>query len=105
MNEIPKLSFYINQNTCYGCRLAGHMIKDYAIIKRKNERTRFKYERVDKRAMVGSHSDNPWDESDNEKIVNVCLMVRESSGRNDELEVVTLEYLLTFTKQYLAQAL
>jgi len=30
------------QKTCYGCGLLGHMIKDYANIKKKSEITTFK---------------------------------------------------------------
>jgi len=45
---------------------------------------------------IWSDSDSSVGESEDEKIANLWLMARESSGEKDESEEVRLEYLLTF---------
>ena len=54
--------------------------------------------------MVATWSDNDssGSESEHEEIANLYLMTRESSEENNGLEEVTLEYLLTFSEEYLA---
>jgi len=52
-----------------------------------------------------SDSDSPWNESEDEETTNLFLMTRESLGGNDESEDVTLQYLLTFSKEYLTRGL
>ena len=47
-------------------------------------------------------SDSSKSKVEDEGIANLCLMARENTGQSDELEEVTLEYLLTFTKEYRA---
>ena len=49
------------------------MVKDCSNIKKKNERTRFKSKRADKRAMVVTWSDidSFGSESENEEITNL----------------------------------
>ena len=37
-----------------------------------------------------------------EEIANLCLMVRENIRESDKSEEVTLEYLLIFTKEFVA---
>ena len=71
---------YANQNTYYGCGLPSRMIKDCPNIKKKNERTRFKSKREDKRAMVvtWSASDSFESESEADEIADICIMARES---------------------------
>jgi len=43
-----------NQNTCYSFGLLGYIIKDCPNIKKKNEKTIFKFKRVEKRVMVAT---------------------------------------------------
>jgi len=84
------------------------MIKDCPNIKRKkNKRSRFKPKTTGKRAMVAtwSDSDSSECESEYEKIANHYLMARDSAEESDEFEELILEFLLTFTKEYLAQCL
>ena len=52
-----------------------------------------------------SDSDSSENESKDEEIVNFYLMGGENSEDNDESKEVALEYLLTFSKDYLAQGL
>ena len=49
--------------------------------------------------MVATHSDC---EREGEEIANLYLMARDNTEESDESKEVTLEYLLTFTKDYLA---
>ena len=65
---------------------------------------RFKIKKGDKRAMGESwkNSDSSESKSEGKEIANFCLMARESIEKNGESEKVTLEYLLTFTKDCLA---
>jgi len=46
-----------------------------------------------------SDSDRFESKSKDEEIANLCLMARESSGGSDKSKEVTLEHLLTFTKE------
>ena len=83
------------------------MIKDYPNIKKKSERTRLKSKNVGKTAMVATcnDSDSSESESENEEMANLCLMVRDNSREIDESKEITLEYLLTFTKEFLGQGI
>jgi len=62
------------------------MIKDCSNIKEKNEKTRFKYRRADKRAIIASWSNNDscGSESEDKETANLFLMARESLEENDE---------------------
>jgi len=46
---------------------------------------------------IQTNSDNSGSESEDDEITNLYLIMRESAGRNDESEEVTLKYSLTFT--------
>ena len=67
------------------------MIKDCLTTKKKNERTKFKSNIIEKRAMVaiGNDSDSFISESEDEEIANLYLVARESSRENDESEDLT----------------
>ena len=83
------------------------MIKDCPNIRMNNERTKFKSKRVYERAIVAmwNENDSSWSESEDEKITNLCLMATQKLRENNESEEITLEYLLTFLKEYLPQGL
>jgi len=69
------------------------MIKDDPHIKKKNERARFKSNKVHKRAMfsIWSDSDSFGSQIKDEEIVNHCFMGKESSRGNDKSEEVCFE--------------
>jgi len=56
------------------------MIEDYLNIKKKNERTRFKAKKGDKRAMVVTWCDNDSSksESEGEEVTNIILWLEKT---------------------------
>ena len=79
------------------------MIKDYLNIKKKNERIIFKSKKTGKRVMVVT-----WSDSDRFKSESNDQSLSHGQNNNvesDESKEVTLAYLLTFTKEHLAQGL
>ena len=83
-------------------------MKDCPNVKKKNEITIFKSNKIGKRATVlpmvatWSKSHRCESESEDEEMANLCLMPRDYNGESDEYKEVILEYLLTFTNKYLA---
>ena len=108
MIKIQKANFVsktnTHQNSCYGCGFPDHMIKDCPNAKKKNERTILKSKKIGKRAMVATQSANDRCESEteDEDIANLYLMARDNNIESEESKELILEYLLTFTKEYLA---
>ena len=76
-------------------------------LERTMRESNFKSKKVHKRVMVAawSYSNSYGTESEDEEIANLCLMARQSSWENNEFVEVIMEYLLTFSKEYLAQGL
>jgi len=62
------------------------MVKDYLNIKKKDEKTRFKSKRANKKShgCKWSDSDSSGSKSKDKEIANLCLMATESSEENDE---------------------
>ena len=59
---------------------------------------------VGKRVLVAgrTNSYSSKSESEDEEVANLCLMSRENIQESNQYEEVTLAYLLTLIKEYLA---
>jgi len=72
-------------NSCYGCSMANHLLKDYPLLQKIGKNRKFKTKKDNKKAMADAWSDSESSESESheEHTANICLMAKEVQNNKE----------------------